>query len=180
MAMDRLFQLMKEKNASDMFFAVNSPVHIKINGNLIPINQQKLERKLFTDPLVVTELLQRYYRDQGYLAAEIDEPRIEYQGTTARIAMAVREGARFSVRRVATSGNKAWGSQALLEQLPVMADEPFLPSAAEQALIPDNIRKARFDMYLVLYDGSAGTHNAPHALTLLESAQNWVQEELNR
>lgn len=43
MAMDRLFQLMKEKNASDMFFAVNSPVHIKINGNLIPINQHKLE-----------------------------------------------------------------------------------------------------------------------------------------
>ena len=33
---------MKEKNASDMFFAVNSPVHLKINGNLIPINQQKL------------------------------------------------------------------------------------------------------------------------------------------
>jgi twitching motility protein PilU len=43
MAMERLFQLMKEKNASDMFFAVNSPVHIKINGNLIPINQHKLE-----------------------------------------------------------------------------------------------------------------------------------------
>ncbi len=41
--MDRLFQLMKEKNASDMFLAVNSPVHLKINGNLIPINQQKLE-----------------------------------------------------------------------------------------------------------------------------------------
>ncbi|QCP14645.1 PilT/PilU family type 4a pilus ATPase [Pseudoduganella umbonata] len=41
--MDRLFQLMKEKNASDMFFAVNSPVHLKINGNLIPVNQQKLE-----------------------------------------------------------------------------------------------------------------------------------------
>ena len=42
MAMDRLFHLMKEKNASDMFFAVNSPVHIKINGNLIPINQHRL------------------------------------------------------------------------------------------------------------------------------------------
>ena len=41
--MERLFQLMKEKNASDMFFAVNSPVHIKINGNLIPINQHRLE-----------------------------------------------------------------------------------------------------------------------------------------
>jgi twitching motility protein PilU len=51
MAMDRLFQLMKEKNASDMFFAVNSPVQIKINGNLIPINQQKL------DPDNITSLL---------------------------------------------------------------------------------------------------------------------------
>lgn len=48
MAMDRLFHLMKEKNASDMFFAVNSPVHIKMNGNLIPINQQKLERENIT------------------------------------------------------------------------------------------------------------------------------------
>ncbi|WEF33724.1 PilT/PilU family type 4a pilus ATPase [Pseudoduganella chitinolytica] len=45
---DRLFQLMKEKNASDMFFAVNSPVHIKINGNLIPINQHKLEPENIT------------------------------------------------------------------------------------------------------------------------------------
>ncbi|HEY5799864.1 MAG TPA: PilT/PilU family type 4a pilus ATPase [Burkholderiaceae bacterium] len=43
MAMDRLFLLMKEKHASDMFFAINSPVHLKINGNLIPINQQKLD-----------------------------------------------------------------------------------------------------------------------------------------
>lgn len=45
MAMDRLFLLMKEKAASDLFIAVNSPIHIKINGNLIPINQQKLDQK---------------------------------------------------------------------------------------------------------------------------------------
>jgi twitching motility protein PilU len=44
MSMDRLFQLMNDKNASDMFFAVNSPVHLKINGNLMPINQQKLDQ----------------------------------------------------------------------------------------------------------------------------------------
>ncbi|MBI3228848.1 MAG: PilT/PilU family type 4a pilus ATPase [Burkholderiales bacterium] len=43
MTMDRLFLLMKEKDASDMFFAVNAPVHLKINGNLIPINQQRLD-----------------------------------------------------------------------------------------------------------------------------------------
>lgn len=44
MAMDRLFQLMKEKHASDMFFAINSPIHLKLNGNLLPINQQKLDQ----------------------------------------------------------------------------------------------------------------------------------------
>lgn len=43
MAMERLFQLMQEKNASDMFMAVNSPIQLKINGNLIPINQQKVD-----------------------------------------------------------------------------------------------------------------------------------------
>lgn len=43
MAMDRLFQLMKEKKASDLFMAVNSPVHIKINGHLLPVNQQKMD-----------------------------------------------------------------------------------------------------------------------------------------
>lgn len=44
MAMDRLFLLMKEKAASDLFIAVNSPIHIKIDGHLVPINQQKLDQ----------------------------------------------------------------------------------------------------------------------------------------
>ncbi|MEN3365642.1 MAG: twitching motility protein PilU [Burkholderiales bacterium] len=43
MAMDRLFQLMKEKKASDLFMTVNSPIHIKINGHVLPINQQKMD-----------------------------------------------------------------------------------------------------------------------------------------
>ncbi|MYM40804.1 PilT/PilU family type 4a pilus ATPase [Duganella qianjiadongensis] len=42
MAMQRLFQLMHDQHASDMFFAVQTPVHLKINGELIPINQQAL------------------------------------------------------------------------------------------------------------------------------------------
>lgn len=43
MAMDRLFQLMKDKKASDMFMTVHSPIHIKINGHVLPINQQKMD-----------------------------------------------------------------------------------------------------------------------------------------
>lgn len=43
MAMDRLFLLMKEKKASDLFITINSPIHIKINGHLLPVNQQKMD-----------------------------------------------------------------------------------------------------------------------------------------
>lgn len=53
------------------------------------------------------------------------------------------------------------------------------PNAAGQALIPDNIKKARFDLYLVLNDGSGGVHNPFYALSLLTAAQNLVIQELN-
>ncbi len=43
MVMDRLFRLMAEKKASDIFLAPGSPIHIKINGTSIPVNQQKLD-----------------------------------------------------------------------------------------------------------------------------------------
>ena len=54
------------------------------------------------------------------------------------------------------------------------------PDTAEQALIPANIQKARFNLYIVLYDGSFGTHNGLYAITLLDTAQNWVYQELIR
>jgi formate-dependent nitrite reductase cytochrome c552 subunit len=53
------------------------------------------------------------------------------------------------------------------------------PDASEQALIPDLIKKARFDLYLVVNDGSFGVHNPRYAITLLDTALNWVKVELN-
>ena len=43
MAMERLFKLMAEKKASDLFIAVGSAVHMKVNGTSIPINQQLMD-----------------------------------------------------------------------------------------------------------------------------------------
>jgi len=54
------------------------------------------------------------------------------------------------------------------------------PSSSEQALIPDNIKKARFDLYLVLHDGSFGVHNGPYAIRLLDTAMEWVRGELGQ
>lgn len=41
--MQRLFQLMSEKKASDMFMAVGSPINVKIQGTLVPVNQQVMD-----------------------------------------------------------------------------------------------------------------------------------------
>jgi hypothetical protein len=53
------------------------------------------------------------------------------------------------------------------------------PTAAEQAQIPEVIKKARFNLYLVKYDGSYGVHNGPHSIKLLDAARSWVQQELS-
>ncbi|MCD6680705.1 MAG: PilT/PilU family type 4a pilus ATPase [Burkholderiaceae bacterium] len=43
MAMDRLLRLMAEKKASDLFLAPGSPIQIKIDGAMVPVNAQRLE-----------------------------------------------------------------------------------------------------------------------------------------
>jgi outer membrane protein assembly factor BamA/autotransporter translocation and assembly factor TamB len=126
------------------------------------IKEQKLERQLFTDPVQVTELLERYYREQAYLTASIAEPRYEYAGTLARVILDVKEGPRFTIRNLTVAGTAAMSADALVAQLPLQAGDPFLPFAAENAL--EQIRRAywrrgyndvRVDYELAL-DGAAG------------------------
>jgi twitching motility protein PilU len=42
-AMKRLFQLMADKKASDIFMSVGAPINIKINGTSIPVNQTPMD-----------------------------------------------------------------------------------------------------------------------------------------
>ena len=42
-AMQRLFQLMAEKKASDIFVSVGAPINIKLNGVAMPVNQQLMD-----------------------------------------------------------------------------------------------------------------------------------------
>jgi len=42
-AMERLFGLMAEKKASDIFVSVGAPINIKINGVAVPVNQQTMD-----------------------------------------------------------------------------------------------------------------------------------------
>jgi hypothetical protein len=54
------------------------------------------------------------------------------------------------------------------------------PNAAEQALIPTNILKARFNLYVVFSDRSLGIHNADFTVNLLDAAEDWIAEDLGQ
>jgi twitching motility protein PilU len=41
-----LFKLMVDKNTSDLFFTMFSPVMIKIDGKILPVNQMELTLKM--------------------------------------------------------------------------------------------------------------------------------------
>ena len=43
MILDKLFHLMSEKQASDLFISAGIPIHIKIQGNTVPVNQQVMD-----------------------------------------------------------------------------------------------------------------------------------------
>jgi twitching motility protein PilU len=62
MVMDRLFLLMRDKKASDMFMAVNSPIQLKINGQMVPINQQKMDNASILN--LLSEVVAAKYLDE--------------------------------------------------------------------------------------------------------------------
>ncbi len=105
----------------------------------------------------------------GYIASQIQTNQL-YLDTWATNS----SWARTNSALVAKYGTRAW------EYTTPGALSPGGPGpdAAEQALIPDSIKKARFNLYLVLYDGSLGVHNPDFSSTLLETAKNWVIQEL--
>lgn len=67
MNLDQLFKLMSEKDASDLYLAVGSPITIKINGVCVPINQERLQ------PQSVVSLLANRVTDAQF--RELEETR---------------------------------------------------------------------------------------------------------
>jgi hypothetical protein len=74
----------------------------------------------------------------------------------------------------ATYGNRAWEYTN-----PGTLSSPGTgPTTAEQALIPANIKKARFNVYLANNDTASGIHNPKFVISLCDAAVSFVQQEL--
>jgi twitching motility protein PilU len=95
MVMDRLFRLMADKKASDIYLAPGSPVHIRINGSTVPVNQQTLDAGMIESLLheILTErqwleFLEHHELNTGYSLPEVGSFRIsvlQQRGTPAAV-----------------------------------------------------------------------------------------------
>jgi hypothetical protein len=71
-------------------------------------------------------------------------------------------------------GTTNYGVRAWEYTTPGELSPPGLgPDANEQKLIPDIIKMARYNLYLVLYDGSVGVHNGLYDVNLLDTTLGW-------
>lgn len=73
MILDKLFQLMAEKQASDVFISAGTPIHIKIQGNTVPVNQQIMDPA--TIERIAAELMNA---EQAHAFAETKEMNLSF------------------------------------------------------------------------------------------------------
>src|SRR6267143_1155546 len=91
-AMKRLFQVMADKKASDIFLSVGAPINIKINGIAVPVNQTIMTSDTVRQLLyeVLTERQAREYEEEMELNTAV-----AIQGVGAfRIALSARRARR--------------------------------------------------------------------------------------
>ena len=97
MYLDRLFQLMAEKQASDLFISCGAPINIKIDGVAMPINTQPMEPE--TVRRIAYEMMNRSQADKfeqtnemnlSHVDANLGNFRINIMRQRGSIAMVIR------------------------------------------------------------------------------------------
>jgi twitching motility protein PilU len=75
-AMKRLFQVMADKKASDIFISVGAPINIKINGVAVPVNQAIMTADTVRQLLyeILTERQIKEYEDEMELNTAVSLP----------------------------------------------------------------------------------------------------------
>jgi len=100
------------------------------------VKDQKLGPKVYTDPGSVTDLLQRLYRERGFLDAAVDGPELHFDAATrhASARLSVREGPQYKIRHVVMTGNHVIDTPTLTSKIPLVVGDAYQPAAAELSL----------------------------------------------
>jgi outer membrane protein assembly complex protein YaeT len=100
------------------------------------VKDQKLGPKVYADSGSVTDLLQRLYRERGFLDAAVDDPELHFDAATrhASATLPIREGPQYTIRHVVMLGNHVFDTETLTSKIPSVTGDPYHPAAAELSL----------------------------------------------
>jgi len=134
MIFEKLFHLMAEKKASDIFVSAGAPIHIKIQGSTIPINQQVM------DP----ETIQR----MGYEMLSPEQIRSFETDKEINLSFGIRDVGNFRVNMFWQRGTIAIVVRFIQGEIPKL-DELGMPKILEEVIMEKR--------GLVLVVGSTGS-----------------------
>jgi outer membrane protein assembly complex protein YaeT len=86
---------------------------------------------LFSYPPDLMDEMKALYRQNGYLEAEVKNPRIDFQvaDRTVNVSFSIQEGPRFLVGRIEFRGRASVDRKSLLKAAGMTEGEPFIPDA---------------------------------------------------
>ena len=90
MYLDRLFQLMSEKQASDLFISCGAPINIKIDGVAMPINTQPMEPE--TVRRIAYEMMNRAQAERFEQTHEMNLAHVDHKLGNFRINIMRQRG----------------------------------------------------------------------------------------
>ena len=100
------------------------------------VKDQKLTTDVYVKPGRVTELLRRYYQEQGYFDAKLEDPRYELnaESHTGKVVFPVQEGPLYRIAAVEFEGNTVFDDAKLAEAVPLPKGEAYRPVLRERAI----------------------------------------------
>jgi outer membrane protein assembly complex protein YaeT len=90
------------------------------------LKKWRLDAQLFTDPEAVRKKLENYYRQKGFLNAQVSLPRISLNAPEeiAVVRFNINENILFKINRISFSGNSILSEQELLDLTRLKKDMP--------------------------------------------------------
>ncbi|MBK6630303.1 MAG: PilT/PilU family type 4a pilus ATPase [Betaproteobacteria bacterium] len=134
MIFEKLFHLMADKKASDIFVSAGAPIHIKIQGSTIPINQQIM------DPATIQKMAYEMLKPEQILSFE-EEKEIN-------LSFGIRDVGNFRVNMFWQRGTIAIVVRFIQGEIPKL-DELGLPEVLSEIIMEKR--------GLVLVVGSTGS-----------------------
>ena len=146
------------------------------------LKKQKLVDSIYVEFRPVAEFLRGYYREQGYLDTEIEDPRfkLDPKTRTGAVVVPVKEGPRYLTGGIVFKGNRAFTAEKLRQAIPLVAGQPYLPNLRAESFeqLQDLYWRSGYNEMTLEYALNPNAETARVAVTfnITENRQRVVKE----